>query len=302
MSNSTNTHSPVWRNVLRQCCLSALFLFAAAAGAWAQERTISGKVTSTEYSEPLPGVNVILKGTTQGTVTDIEGDYSLSVPDGAGTLVFSFIGLESKEVAIGNQSTLNVSMSEDAQQLSEVVVTALGVEREERSLGYAVQEVKGEEFTQARETNVVNSLAGKVAGVQISGASGNIGGSSRILLRGINSISGDNQPLFVVDGTPIDNSNFNSKDTQRGDGGRDYGNAIQDLNPDDIESISVLKGPSAAALYGSRASNGVILITTKKGTARKGIGVEINSRSEEHTSELQSPMYLVCRLLLEKKK
>ncbi len=277
MSNSTNTHSPVWRNVLRQCCLSALFLFAAAAGAWAQERTISGKVTSTEYSEPLPGVNVILKGTTQGTVTDIEGDYSLSVPDGAGTLVFSFIGLESKEVAIGNQSTLNVSMSEDAQQLSEVVVTALGVEREERSLGYAVQEVKGEEFTQARETNVVNSLAGKVAGVQISGASGNIGGSSRILLRGINSISGDNQPLFVVDGTPIDNSNFNSKDTQRGDGGRDYGNAIQDLNPDDIESISVLKGPSAAALYGSRASNGVILITTKKGTARKGIGVEINS-------------------------
>ena len=245
--------------------------------ALAQERAISGTVTSVEDGGALPGVNVVLKNTTIGTVTDIEGNYRLNVPEEGGTLTFTFIGLESKDVPIGNQSTIDVQLSEDVGQLSEVVVTALGVEREERSLGYAVQEVQGEELTEARETNIVNSLAGKVAGVQVTGASGNLGGSSRIILRGINSISGDNQPLFVVDGTPIDNTNFNSYDTQRGSGGRDYGNPIQDLNPDDIASISVLKGPSAAALYGSRASNGVILVTTKKGKARKGVGIEINS-------------------------
>ncbi|WKN45208.1 SusC/RagA family TonB-linked outer membrane protein [Tunicatimonas pelagia] len=277
MRISTNYSSSLPGRTLARWLLTSAFFALFALGAIAQGRIISGKVTSEEGGDPLPGVNVILKGTTQGTVTDIEGDFSLSVPSEDGILVFSFIGLESTEVVIGNQSTLNVTMSEDAQQLSEVVVTALGVEREERSLGYAVQEVKGEELTQARETNIVNSLAGKVAGVQVTGASGNIGGSSRVILRGINSISGDNQPLFVIDGTPIDNSNFNTTNTQRGSGGRDYGNAIQDINPDDIESMSVLKGPSAAALYGSRASNGVILITTKKGTARKGIGVEINT-------------------------
>ncbi|MDF9801158.1 TonB-linked SusC/RagA family outer membrane protein [Catalinimonas alkaloidigena] len=242
------------------------------------QSNISGQVSG-EGGDPLPGVNVIVKGTSTGTVTDIDGKYSLSVSEEASTLVFSFIGYLSKEVAIGNQSTVNVELITDAQQLSEVVVTALGIQREERSLGYSVQEINTQGLEEARETNIVNSLQGKVAGVQIAGSAGNIGGSSRILIRGASSVSGNNQPLFVVDGTPIDNSNFNSEDTQAANGGIDYGNAAQDLNPDDIKSISVLKGPSAAALYGSRAANGVILITTKSGKGTNGIGVSINSNT-----------------------
>jgi len=242
------------------------------------QHTVSGSVSG-EEGEPLPGVNVIVKGTSSGTVTDIEGKYSLSVSDEASLLVFSFIGYISKEVPIGKQSNINVKLLTDAKQLSEVVVTALGIQREERSLGYSVQEISTQGLDEARETNIVNSLQGRVAGVQIAGSSGNIGGSSRILIRGASSVSGNNQPLFVVDGTPIDNSNFNTEDTQQANGGIDYGNAAQDLNPDDIASISILKGPSAAALYGSRAANGVILITTKNGKGSEGIGVSINSNT-----------------------
>ena len=244
----------------------------------AQERTVSGVVTSAENGEALPGVNVVLKNTTIGTVTDIEGNYRLNVPEEGGTLTFTFIGLESKEVEIGNQSTIDVVLSEDAQQLSEVVVTALGIERDERSLGYAVQEIEGETLNQVSETNVVNSLQGRVAGVQINGNTGGLGGSSRILIRGANSVAGQNQPLFVVDGIPLDNSNFNTTNQQRGAGGYDYGNAAQDIDPNNIESVSVLKGASAAALYGNRAANGVIIITTKKGSDRQGIGVTVNSQ------------------------
>jgi len=276
MNNSTNYRSPVWRKALRHFCLSSLFLLAVSMGAWAQEQTISGTVTSTEDGGGLPGVNVIVKGTTLGTVTDIEGNYRIGVPEDAEILTFSFIGLVSQEVAINGQSVINVEMAEDAKQLSEVVITGLGMERKEASLGYAVQEVEGESLVKARETNLVNSLAGRVAGVQITGSS-NFGGSSRILIRGANSIRGDNQPLFVVDGTPIDNSNFTTTNQARGGGGYDYGNAAQDLNPDDIASITVLKGPAASAIYGSRGSNGVIEITTKKGSARKGIGISVNS-------------------------
>ncbi len=239
---------------------------------------ISGKVVA-ETGEGLPGVNVVLKETTIGTVTDIEGKYTLEVDNEEGALVFSFIGYVTQEVNIAGRSTVDVVLSTDAKQLSEVVVTALGIRREERSLGYSVQEINTQGIDQARETNIVNSLQGRVAGVQIAGASGNIGGSSRILIRGASSVSGNNQPLFVVDGTPIDNSNFNSEETEKANGGIDYGNAAQDLNPDDIASISVLKGPSAAALYGSRAANGVILITTKSGKGTEGIGVSINSNT-----------------------
>ena len=242
------------------------------------DKTISGTVND-EDGNGLPGVNVLIKSTNTGTITDIEGRFELSVPDDAATLIFSFVGYLTKEIAIDDQSTLHVVMTTDAQELSEVVVTALGIEREERSLGYSVQEISTEGIDEARETNIVNSLQGRVAGVQIAGSSGNIGGSSRILIRGASSVSGNNQPLFVVDGTPIDNSNFNSEDTEKADGGIDYGNAAQDLNPDDIASMSVLKGPSAAALYGSRAANGVILITTKSGKGTQGIGVSINSNT-----------------------
>ena len=244
----------------------------------AQDRTISGTVTGEDSGEALPGVNVIVKGTNQGTVTDIEGNYNLSVADGAETLSFSFIGYQTQEVPINGQSQIDIQLGSDTKQLSEVVVTALGIERDERSLGYAVQEIDGETLNKVNETNVVNSLQGRVAGVQINGNTGGLGGSSRILIRGANSVAGQNQPLFVVDGIPLDNSNFNTAAQTTGRDGYDYGNAAQDIDPNNIESVSVLKGASAAALYGNRAANGVIIITTKKGSARKGIGVTFNSQ------------------------
>jgi len=242
----------------------------------AQELTISGKVVD-ENEVSIPGASILVKGTTKGAATDINGEFTLNLSESEKYLEISFIGYNRKEVKIENQNNITVSLSPEQTALSEVVVTALGVKRDERALGYTVQQVDTRGLDEAKETNIVNGLTGKIAGVQISNSSGNIGGSSRITIRGINSISGNNQPLFVVDGTPIDNSNYNSSDQVSGNGGRDYGNAAQDINPDDVESISVLKGPSASALYGSRASNGVILITTKSGAKSKGLGVSINS-------------------------
>ncbi|WP_456461153.1 SusC/RagA family TonB-linked outer membrane protein [Reichenbachiella sp.] len=244
-------------------------------GAQAQERTISGKVSSAEDNSTLPGVTVVLKGTTSGTTTDLDGNYKLAVPETGGTLVYSFVGLTTEEIEIGNRSVIDLVMQPDAQQLTEVVVTALGISREKASLGYAVQEVDGEELSEVPTTNIVNSLSGRIAGVQVSNT-GTLGGSSRIVIRGTNSLIGENQPLFVVDGVPIDNSNFTTADQRRGADGFDYGNAAQDINPDDIESMSVLKGAAAAALYGARAANGVVMITTKKG--QKGrVSVSVSS-------------------------
>ncbi|BDD05743.1 SusC/RagA family TonB-linked outer membrane protein [Aureibacter tunicatorum] len=256
--------------------LSWIFVLLTVGSTWAQGRTVTGTVKETS-GEPLPGVSVVVKGTTNGTITDLEGAFSISIdePETA-VLVFSFIGLTTQEVTVGNQTKFDVEMTSDVKQLDEVVVTALGVERDERSLGYSAQQLKSEDLTQVRETNIVNSLSGKVAGVQINSNS-NMGGSSRILIRGASSITGNNQPLFVVDGVPLDNSNFGTSNQARGAGGYDYGNAAQDINPDDIASMTVLKGAAAAALYGSRASNGVIVITTKSGKGKKGIGVSVNS-------------------------
>jgi len=254
---------------------------------WAQERTVSGTVTSTDDGSTLPGVNVILKGTSTGTVTDVDGNYKLSVPSSGGVLVFSFVGLETKEVEIGSKSIIEVEMSSDVQQLNEVVVTALGVSRDKKALGYSVQQVNTEEVAQASEPNVVNALQGQIAGVQIQGTSGSIGGSSRITVRGSNSFLGENQPLFVVDGMPINNDNYASDEQLEGFGGGayDYGNAAADINPQDIESMSVLKGAAATALYGTRGSNGVILITTKSGAKNKGIGVDFNSSVTFETAQ-----------------
>ncbi len=256
---------------------SALLLLSSTA--YAQERTVSGKVSSAEDGSPLPGVNVVIKGTTAGTVTDVEGNFKLSVPTGGVSLVFSFIGLQSSEVAIGDRAVVDVQLSLDVTQLSEIVVTAFGVQQEKKALGYAVQEVKGDQFTKARETNIINSLTGKIAGAQITSSSGGVGSSSRIILRGASSITGNNAPLFVVDGVPISNNQVfpTGGSTAGGGGGTDFGNGAGDLNPDDIEAITVLKGPNAAALYGSRASNGVILVTTKSGKGVKGLGVSVNS-------------------------
>ncbi len=249
---------------------------------WAQ-RTVTGTVTGEEDGTPVPGVNVIVKGTSAGTVTDIDGKYQIGVPDEGGILVFSFIGLATEEVEIGSQSVIDMVMTADIKQLTEVVVTAIGVTREEKSLGYALQAVQGDEIAQAREPNLVNALQGKIAGAQITGSSGAVGASSRIVLRGAASLGGNNQPLFVVDGIPISNANFGNTGTS----GVDRGNGAADVNPEDIESISVLKGPNAAALYGSRASNGVILITTKSGKGAKGLGISISN-----TTTFENPMKL----------
>jgi TonB-linked SusC/RagA family outer membrane protein len=236
------------------------------------QRTITGTVTSSEDGSPIPGAAIVVKGTTLGTTTDIDGKYTLTVKDGAEALIVRFVGMVTKEVPLGASNVINVTLDPDMVDIEGVVVTALGITREKKALGYSVQDVKAEELTRTQDHNVVNLLNGKVAGVQITGSSGAVGSSSRIIIRG-NSSFGNNQPLFVVDGTPI--SNTSSTVSQWG--GTDFGNAAMDIDPNNIESVSVLKGGSAAALYGSRAANGVILITTKKGSKKKGIGVNISS-------------------------
>lgn len=244
----------------------------------AQSRSISGKVTEASGGEPVIGASVLLKGTTRGTVTNMDGDFKLEVDGPESILVFSYIGFQTLEVQVGNQSSLEVAMEYSSEELSEVVVTALGVERETKALGYSVQAVDGDKFTEARETNVINSLSGRVAGVQITNSSSGIGGSARVTIRGESSLNiNANQPLFVVDGVPISNNLVGSSGS--GNQEVDYGNAAGEINPDDIASMSVLKGPAAAALYGSRAANGAILITTKTGKSKKGLGITINSNT-----------------------
>jgi len=256
-----------------QLCLTAVCVVAFYAS-YAQDRTITGRITSAEDGSPLPGVNVVVRGTTNGTVTDVNGKYTITAPAGS-TLVFSFIGLKSQEIAIGERSALDVSMDQDAQQLTEVLVTAQGIEKTKNELAYSAQKVDGSAVSQTRDNNFVNALSGKVAGVQITRPN-SMGGSTNVVIRGNKSLTGNNQALFVVDGVPIDNSNTNNATQQQGQGGYDYGNAAADINPDDIESINVLKGAAASALYGSRASNGVVMITTKKGRGVKGVGVTFN--------------------------
>jgi TonB-linked SusC/RagA family outer membrane protein len=246
--------------------LLTCFALAVALHSFAQERTVSGTVTSTEDGSPLPGVNVIVKGTTSGTATDSDGKFAIGLPATGGSLVFSFIGLESKEITVGDRSIVDVSLALDVTQLSEVVVTALGLERESKTLGFSVKEIKNEELTVGRTTNVVNALSGKVAGVRVAGSNGMTGASSAIFIRGMTTFTGSNQPLFVVDGIPIDNGG-GAMATQTG---VSQSNRAIDLNQDDIESMTVLKGPAAAALYGSRAASGAIIITTKTGKGKRG--------------------------------
>ncbi len=235
------------------------------------QRTVQGTVKD-QGGETLIGVNVLEVGTSNGTITDLDGKYSLTVREGA-SLQFSLVGYESATIAVGSQSTIDVTMGEGV-QLGEVVVTALGIQREKKALGYSVTEVSGDDFVQAREINVANALAGKVAGVNVSNVATGAGGSSRVVIRGNSSLTGNNQPLYVVDGIPIDNSNLGNAGMW---GGQDWGDGVSSLNPDDIETMTVLKGNTAAALYGARAANGVILVTTKSGAKRKGIGVEVSS-------------------------
>ncbi|MEQ8926744.1 MAG: TonB-dependent receptor plug domain-containing protein, partial [Fulvivirga sp.] len=264
--------------------LSFMLMFAFAfSDSWAQERTVSGKVTSIEDGSSLPGVNVVLKGTTTGTVTDIDGNFKLSVPSDGGTLVFSFIGLATEEVAIGSRSVIDIQMSPDVQQLSEVVVTAVGIQREAKALGYGVERVGGDKLSAVSEPDPLRAMQGKVAGVNIGGSSSAPGSATRITIRGNSSLLGNNQPLFVVDGIPYNNSTNTTGDGFNNDqltGGGASGSRFQDLDPNNIESVNVLKGAAAAALYGTRAANGVIVITTKSGSAgagRKGLEISFSS-------------------------
>ena len=237
---------------------------------------MSGTVTSSDDGEPVVGASILVQGTKTGTVTDVDGNFQLTAPEGS-ELKVSYLGMKTKNVKAA--ASLKIVLQSDNRTLDDVVVTALGVSREKKALGYAVSEVKGSDLIKSRGgvSNPVNALQGKVAGLQISSSSGSMGGSSKIIIRGASSLSGNNQPLFVVDGVPIEGTDYNATETARGAGGYDYGNLVQDINPDDIENISVLKGAAASALYGSRASNGVIMITTKRGQKDQGLGVEYSS-------------------------
>lgn len=250
---------------------------------------VSGKVTSGEDASPVPGANVVVKGTSIGTVTDFDGRYSISVPAGNSVLVFSFVGFISQEADITGKTTLDIALATEARQLSELVVTALGIEKEKKALGYSVQSISNESLTTARETNVVNQLAGKIAGVTVVGSPSGVGGSSRVTIRGERSLNlSRNEPLYVIDGVPISNGITGA--SGRGNLEVDFGNGAGFVNPDDIESMTVLKGAAAAALYGSRAANGVILIKTRSGKSSKGIGVEVNSNTT-FESVLRLPEY-----------
>jgi len=242
-----------------------------------QQIAVSGKVTSAEDRSALPGVSVIVKGTSSGTSTNADGNYSLNVASGQ-VLVFSFIGMASVERTVGANTTIDVALSPDAKNLNEVVVTALGITQEKKALPYAVTEVKGATVAQTQRENFINGLAGRVAGVDVTSTSGVPGSSSSIMIRGVSSLSGSNQPLFVVDGLPINNSTFNTgalasasnSATSFENRATDFSNRGADINPEDIESITILKGPEASALYGIDASSGAIVITTKRGKAGPG--------------------------------
>ena len=249
--------------------------------AQAQSRSISGKVTDRATNEGLPGVTVIVKGQpTIGTSTNADGSFTLSgAPDNVETLTLSYVGYTSQDVAVTNSNIVTVSLSTDTKQLNEVVVTALGIEKDKKTLGYSTQTIEAGQLTQGRDRSVLNSLQGKVAGVQINSTSGGVGSSTRVVIRGNKSFGGNNQPLYVVDGIPISNEASGSGDNLNN--GVDTGNRANDLNPDDVESVNILKGPAATALYGSRGANGVIIVTTKsgRGAAKRGKRAEVTYTS-----------------------
>ncbi|MBP1651397.1 MAG: TonB-dependent receptor plug [Bacteroidetes bacterium] len=236
-----------------------------------QQRDITGIVRDVQ-GNPLPGVTVTLKNSNRGTKTDVSGTYRIAAGTGD-VLVFSYVGFTSKEITVGAETTVSIVLEETVKGLNELVVTALGIRREARSQGYAVSKVQGADMTKAREISVANALEGRVAGVNSTPPSTGPGGSSRVTIRGNSSLSGNNQPLYVIDGIPMNNANLGSATMW---GGADLGDGISSINPDDIEDMTILKGAAASALYGQRGVNGVILITTKSGKAGQ-LAVELNS-------------------------
>ncbi len=273
--------------LLNSLILGVMLLFGGLTQAYAQ-RTISGTVRDASSNTALPGVNVRVPHTSIGTATDENGKYSLTVPANADSLEYTYIGYDSKTVAIGNRTSIDVALKPQIEQFESVVVTALGVKRQQRSLGYSSQSISTQNVDKNPATNFVNNLQGKIAGVNITNSQGTVGSSTRIVLRGVSTLTGNNQPVFVVDGVIMDNSTFSNPGAYGG--GQDYGNAIMDLNPDNIASITVLKGANAAALYGSRAANGAIIITTKSGSVQgqRGLGININSTVTFQTVSPQS--------------
>ena len=262
---------------MNQKVLKLLFLICVFAiqSVYAQT-TVTGTVTD-DNGAPLPGVNVIEKSTSNGTATDFDGNYSISISSEASILEFSFLGFITKEVVVAKQTTINVSLSEDAESLDEVVITAFGFEKKTKSVGYSITQVKGEELNRVKTTNPMQALRGKVAGVNISNGATGIKGSARVVIRGNSSFNGANQPLYIIDGISLQNQQLGSAGEW---GGADNGDGLSAINPDDIKSISVLKGGAAAALYGSRASNGVIIIKTKDGKGgQRGLGVEVSNQT-----------------------
>ncbi len=252
------------------------------------QKTVSGTVS--DDSGPLPGVSVIIKGSKSGTETDFDGKYSIQAKQGD-VLQFSYVGKKTEERTVGSANSIDVSLEDGANVLDEVVITAMGIKKEKKALGYATQEVKGDEISNTPVTNFAEALAGEVAGLDIQ-TYGSFGGSANIIVRGYNSISSSNQALIVIDGTPVLNETGNSGNVTSGRGGYDYGNAAMDLNPDDIANVNVLKGAAATALYGSRASNGAIIITTKKGKGSKGLGVTFNSSVTVGRADMETlPVY-----------
>ena len=259
--------------------LAAFFAMLFVQLSFAQSITVSGKVVDGD-NLPLPGVGVVIKGTTNGVNSDIDGNFRIEAMP-TQTLVFSYIGMSTKEVLARNAST-TIKMADDAIALEGVVVTALGITRDKKSLGYSAQKVSGEEVNSVPTDNFLNNLSGKVAGLEIR-ANSNFGGSTNIVLRGSKSITGNNQALMVVDGVPVSNANLNTSSAANSRGGYDFGNSASDIDPNNIESITVLKGAAATALYGSAASNGAIMITTKKGKLNSGLGISFSSTTSVGT-------------------
>jgi TonB-linked SusC/RagA family outer membrane protein len=261
----------IFYGIAIQFCLASA-LMAGDLSSKLADTTVSGKITD-ENGVGLPGASIIEKSTSNGAITDADGNYKLTVSESA-TLIISFIGYQTATVDLNGRSVIDLQLGVDAKQLSEVVVTAFGLEREKKGLGYSVTQISGKEFTQSRAINMGSALSGKVAGVNVTTPATGAAGSSRVVIRGGSSLTGNDQPLYVVNGVPMDNTTTGSAGLW---GGNDGGDGLSSLNPDDIESMSVLKGNAAAALYGARASNGVVLITTKSGKSQNGIGVSFNS-------------------------
>lgn len=266
---------------------AAFLTFFTCASSLAQEHKVTGTVRSAVDNTPMPGVNVLIQGTTAGKTTDADGKYSITVPNNNSVLVFSFISYTSQQIQVADKTTIDVLLVSASTQLGEIVVTAFGIQKEKKALTYAAQNVATADVVQARELNVANALSGKVAGIDIIKSNSGVGSPTRVVLRGNRSISGNNQPLYVVDGSPINNG-ASTPDNENG--GVAMGDGISNINPEDIESITVLKGPSATALYGTRANNGAIVIVTKKGSARKGLGVEYSLNYSVETPVILTKM------------